>query len=266
MHDVSNPYFLDFKQIFLRRSGLTILKGVDWRARRGEHWAVIGANGSGKTTLLQIAGAVLFPTAGSAEVLGRRFGATDLFQLRKRIGWVSTALNARIARTESVKDVVLSGLTATFGLVYESTPRDLDLAAANLELVGVPGRLDAPFGVLSHGEQQKILFARALMPAPELLILDEPCSGLDLGARERFLLAVGEVIKAGGVSVVMVTHHIEEIPPAISHGLILKNGSVLASGELDAVLTSDILSDCFGLSVVAHRDEDRYWAKVRHPS
>lgn len=253
---------IDLNRIHFRRSGREILRGIDWRAESGGHWAVIGANGSGKTTLLQIAGGILFPTSGEATVLGCRFGATDLFQLRRRIGWVSSALNARVPRIETVMETVISGLKATFGLVYEYTAEDAGKAAANLSLVGMEGRDDAPFGVLSQGEQQKVLFARALMADPELLILDEPCSGLDLRAREAFLGSVGEVMERRRASVVMVTHHIEEIPSGMANALVLKDGAVLAAGAAGETLTAEILSEAFGIAVAVHREDGRFWTRT----
>ncbi len=256
--------FLD--DIHLRRGGREILDGITWRVRRGEHWAVIGANGSGKTTLLRIAGGALFPTAGGAEVLGSRFGACDLFALRQRIGWVSSALLQRMPPGETTREIVISGLRATFGLVYEYRDRDAARALDNLSRVGLGDRADAPFGVLSQGEQQKALFARCLMAEPELLILDEACSGLDLSARESFLRVVGGVIEGDEAGVVMVTHHIEEIPPGITHALVLKDGRVLSSGPIDEALGSESLSEAFGLAVSLERRGGRFWARVSNAS
>ena len=253
---------VDLRGICLRRSGREILRNVDWRMRRGEHWAVIGANGSGKTTLLQIVGAVLFPTAGRATVLGGRFGEVDLFGIRRRIGWAASALMSRLSPAESVRDIVLSGLKATFGLVHEYSPGDLQLAEDNLRRVGMDALAGSPFGVLSQGEQQKALFARAMMAGPELLILDEPCSGLDLSARESFLGTVERAAGTGEAGVILVTHHIEEIPPALSHALILKDGAVLSAGRADEVVTSETLSAAFGLEVSVEKKGGRFWART----
>lgn len=256
-----NP-LIDMSGICLRRSGKEILRGIDWRMERGEHWAVIGANGSGKTTLLQIAGGILFPTAGAATVLGGRFGACDLFQLRRRIGWVSSALLARMPTVETAREIVISGLKATFGLVYQYTPEDAARADDNIRRVGIADRADAHFGVLSQGEQQKTLFARAMMAEPELYILDEACSGLDLAARESFLGVVDAVVRGGRAGVIMVTHHIEEIPPGITHALILKAGAVLAAGPAADTLTSEILTEAFGIPVAVERRGGRFWARA----
>lgn len=248
--------------VCLRRSGKEILRDVDWRMGRGEHWAIIGANGSGKTTMLQIAGGILFPTAGKVEVLGGRFGACDLFQLRRRIGWVSSALLARMPASETVREIVVSGLKATFGLVYEYSEADRELAESTIARVGIADRMDAPFGVLSQGEQQKTLFARSMMAEPELYILDEACSGLDLSARESFLRVVEEVMAGGRAGVIMVTHHIEEIPTGITHALVLKSGRVLAAGPVEKCLTSAALGDAFAIGVTVERKNGRFWARV----
>lgn len=253
---------INLADVCFRRSEKEILRNVSWRMRKDEHWAVIGANGSGKTTLLQIAGGILFPSAGAATVLGGRFGACDLFQLRRRIGWVSSALLARMPGVETVRDIVVSGLKATFGLIYQYTDADRELADAAIERVGMGDRGQAPFGVLSQGEQQKTLFARAMMADPELFILDEACAGLDLAARESFLGVVQGVIDGGRAGVIFVTHHIEEIPPGVTHALILKNGGVHASGPVADILTSAVLSEAFAIPVTVERANGRFTARV----
>ncbi|MCC8181221.1 MAG: ATP-binding cassette domain-containing protein [Planctomycetes bacterium] len=256
--------YIDLRGIHLRRNSNHILKGIDWRMRRGENWAVIGANGSGKTTLLQIAGGILFPTAGEATVLGARFGACDLFQLRRRIGWVSSALSARMPTSDTALEIVVSAFRATFGLVYEYTSEDREKAENALHSVGLADRMNTNFGFLSQGEQQKTLFARAMMANPELYILDEACSGLDLQARESFLQVVESVIDGGRAGVVMVTHHIEEIPSSITHSLVLKGGEVLAAGLSHQVMNGEILSQAFCLPVLVEERDRRFWARVGH--
>lgn len=254
--------YIDISGLVFRRNGKDILRGIDWLAPRGSHWAVIGANGSGKTTLLQIAGGSLFPTAGSVVVLGRRFGETDLMQLRRRVGWASSALQARMPRHESVLETVVSGLKATFGLVYEYAPDDAGRARDLIAGMGLAGFEDTAFGVLSQGEQQKALFARALMPDPEILILDEVCSGLDLRARESLLAGIGRVMAEQRAGVIMVTHHIEEIPPEVDHALILKDGRAYASGRIDSVLTSETLSETMDMPVSVERENGRFRAAI----
>lgn len=261
--EASEEPVIDMSGVCLRRSGREILRGVDWRMERGQHWAVVGANGSGKTTLLQIASGVLFPSAGSVSVLGGRFGACDLFRLRRRVGWVGAAPQARMPATDSVRDIVASGLAATFGRVRDYDREDAALAEAAIGRVGMAGRSECAFGVLSQGERQKVVLARAMAASPDLYILDEVCSGLDVAARESFLRAVADIARAGRAGVVMVTHHIEEIPPVITHALVLKEGRVLAAGPAGDMLVSEILSDAFGLPLTAERRDGRFrlWAR-----
>lgn len=254
---------VDLRGVGLLRSGRVILDDLSWRMNPGEHWAVIGANGSGKTTLLRIVGGILFPSRGAASVLGARFGSSDLLRLRQRIGWVGPALLGRMPPGERLHDIVASGFRATFGLVYELGPDDDRRVNAALERVGLSGRGDSEFGVLSQGEQQRALFARSLLTGPELYILDEACSGLDLPARETFLGVVEEVMRTGEAGVVMVTHHIEEIPPGITHALVLRNGSVLASGPVGEVVTGPVLTEAFGMAVEVDRADGRFWARMR---
>ena len=253
---------IDMVGVHLRRNGKEILGGIDWRMNHGEHWVVIGANGSGKTTLLQIAGGTLFPTAGAVTVLGGRFGSTDLFRLRRRVGWVSSALQARLPLMETAVEIAVSGLKATFGLVYEHSDRDRELAEEKLARLGLADRMHAPFGTLSQGEQQKTLFARSMLAKPELLVLDEACSGLDLPARESFLKAVDGVMAAGGAGVIMVTHHVEETPAGITHALILKEGRILASGSAEETITSPTLSEAFDIGVAVERRHGRFYARA----
>lgn len=254
---------IDLRGVCLRRGGKTILDDLTWRMNKGEHWAVIGANGSGKTTLLRITGGILFPTAGEATVLGGRFGRCDLLRLRQRVGWVGPALLGRMPPGERLWDIVASGFKSTFGLVYEISPADAAKVDATLDRVGLSGRGDAEFGVLSQGEQQRALFARSMLVDPELYILDEACSGLDLPAREMFLGIAGEVMSGGAAGLIMVTHHIEEIPAGVTHALVLKGGRVLASGPVADVVTGDTLSDAFGIGVAVEQKDGRFWARMK---
>lgn len=255
---------IDMRGVTLRRGAKVIIRDVTWRMRRGEHWAVIGANGSGKTTMLKIAGGSLFPTAGEVTVLGCRFGRADLLALRRRIGWVGPALLSRMPPEETAREIVASGIRATYGLVYEYSSEDARRVEESLERVGLSGRADAAFGVLSQGERARTLFARSVVAEPELYILDEACSGLDLPSRETFFRAVADVMTGGDAGVIMVTHHIEEIPPDITHALVLREGEVLASGPVEEALSGDVLSEAFGLSVRVERQSGRFWARGRH--
>lgn len=254
---------VDMRRVCLRRGEKHILTDLDWRMGRGEHWAVIGANGSGKTTLLKIAGGTLFPTSGEASVLGERFGRCDMLKLRQRVGWVGPALLARMPPGETARDIVASGLRATFGLVYEYADGDARRVEASLERVGLTGRAGAEFGVLSQGEQQRVLFARSMVAAPEMYILDEACSGLDLPARELFLGVAADVMAGGKAGVVMVTHHIEEIPAGVTHALVLRGGKVLASGPVGETVTSGVLSEAFGMRIIVERVNGRFWARMQ---
>lgn len=258
---MSEP-LIDMSNVFLRRSGKTILNDLSWRMNRREHWAVIGANGSGKTTLLKITGGTLFPTAGEVTVLGGRFGHCDLLRLRQRVGWVGPALLGRMPPGERLWDIVASGFKSTFGLVYEISPADAERVDASLERVGLGGRGDSEFGVLSQGEQQRALFARSMLTNPELYILDEACSGLDLPAREMFLGIADEVMAENSAGMIMVTHHIEEISTGVTHALVLKAGSVLASGTVGETITAGVLSEAFGIGVAVERRDGRFWARV----
>lgn len=253
---------ITMSSVCLRRGGKTILDDVTWRMNPGEHWAVIGANGSGKTTLLKITGGTLFPTAGEVTVLGGRFGRCDLLRLRQRVGWVGPALLGRMPPGERLWDIVASGFRATFGLVYEISPADAERVEASLERVGLGGRGDAPFGVLSQGEQQRALFARSMLTSPELYILDEACSGLDLPAREMFLGIADEVMAENRAGMIMVTHHIEEISTGVTHALVLKAGRVLASGPVGETISAGILSEAFGMRVAVERRDGRFWARM----
>ena len=257
-----NTPYIDIKNLSLRRNGKTILHNLTWRMNKNEHWAVIGANGSGKTTLLKITGGNLFPTAGEVTVLGQLFGRTDLMTLRQRIGWVGPALLDRMPPHESLRDIVASGFKATYGRVYEISPADTQRVEETLAKVGLQNRGDAAFGVLSQGEQQRALFARSMLSSPELYILDEACSGLDLPAREHFLGVVNQVMQTGDAGVIMVTHHIEEIPSGITHALVLHNGAVLAAGPVEDTITGPVLSKAFGIPVEVERKDRRFWARM----
>lgn len=260
---MSRAEIVELSNVTLFRGDTVILRDVSWQVRRGEHWAVIGANGSGKTTLLRIVAGYLWPSVGDATVLGGHFGDTDIQALRRRIGWVSSFLHDWVPPHETAMDTVLSGLSATVGFHVEPEPGDAERARELLAFFGCDGRADHAFGTLSQGEQQKTLIARALLPKPELLILDEVCAGLDLAARENFLAMLEKLGgEAGDPVLIFVTHHIEEIFPAVSHVLVLKAGRVVALGPKAEVLAEKTLSQAFGLPVNIDRAGGRYWPKI----
>lgn len=255
---------LDLHDVTVRRGATTILDHVDWRVADGERWVVLGRNGAGKTTLLQVASGRMHPSSGTADVLGSRLGRVDVFELRPRIGVASAALADRFAAGERVLDIVLTaayGMTGRWRERYEDL--DHDRARALLAAFGMTAFADRTWGTLSEGERKRTQIARALMTDPELLLLDEPAAGLDLGGREELVAALAEL--AGHPSspvLVLVTHHVEEIPPGFTHLLLLRDGRVHAAGPLQEVLTGPQLSSAFGLDLVVDRHGDRWSARA----
>ena len=254
---------INLTDVSVVRSGIRILADVDWSVAEGQTWVVLGPNGAGKTTLLQIAATLIHPSSGTAEVLDERIGRVDVFDLRPRIGLASSALAVQVPDTEKLRDVVLTSAWAVLGRwreAYESA--DVERAEDLLAVWGLAGLADHRFGTLSEGERKRALIARALMSDPELLLLDEPAAGLDLGGREDLLridtLAADDLAPA----VVMVTHHVEEVPRAATHVLLLREGSVVAAGPVGEVLTSHNVSSTFGVDVVVEQHGDRWSAYV----
>lgn len=247
------------------RDGRPLLGGVDWVVGSDERWVVLGPNGSGKTTLLRICGAELHPTTGRAEILGERLGRVDVRTLRARIGWVSGALTRMLRPGITAREVVVTGRRAALETWWDGFgPDDWARADRLLAGAGIDTVADRPFGVISEGERQQVLIARALMGEPELLLLDEPAAGLDLGARERLVARLsGLAADRRTPPLVLVTHHTEEIPDGISHALLLRGGRVLASGPVEGVLTSEAVSDAFGVEVEVSREAGRWTTRGR---
>ena len=239
-----------------------ILDGIDWQAKTGEVWALLGPNGAGKTTLLTVLGAVEFPSSGTVDILQARLGRTDVFRLRERIGFVDARLGRRFAPALTVGEVVHTGGTGTIGLFDERlTDDDRHRAAALLATMRIAHLADRQFTVCSHGERTRALIARALVARPPLLLLDEPGSGLDLGGRETLLAALGQVVAGDPtLTVVLTTHHLEELPPATTHALLLRDGRSVSAGAADETLTGTALSACFGLEVQVARLNGRWHA------
>lgn len=222
------------------QQGVDILAGVEWQIERGQHWAVLGPNGSGKTTLLRIVCGYLWPTSGRVRRLGEDL--IDLGELRQSIGWISSGMITEIPPTDTALETVVTGRVAQIGLKrlpkYGPTSEDYVAAAAELTKIGCANLVDKPFGILSQGERQQVLIARARMTGPLLLVLDEPCAGMDPGVRERFLNWLdSRLIAEGGPTVVLVTHHMEEIVPGIQNTMVLAGGSVFAQGRTHDVVT-----------------------------
>ena len=255
---------LDLQDVTLRRGTTTILDALSWRVAEGERWVVLGPNGLCKTCVLQIASARMHPTSGTASVLGSRLGTVDLFELRPRIGVASAALADRILPSERVLDVVLTaayGMTGRWREQYEAL--DHERARALLDVFGVGAFAERAFGTLSEGERKRTQIARALMTDPELLLLDEPAAGLDLGGREELLGALTELARDPRSPVtVLVTHHVEEIPAGFTHALLLRAGAAVAAGPIADVLTPEHLEASFGLRLDVERHDDRWSARA----
>ncbi|RNB89259.1 ABC transporter ATP-binding protein [Brevibacillus nitrificans] len=254
---------IDVKNVSWQRDETTILDQINWQVSEGEHWCLVGLNGSGKTSLLKIISGYTWPTKGEVSVLDNLYGTVDLREVRKSIGWVSTSLMSQLHEHETAFRVILSGREATIGLYSAPTEEDKQQAQELLEMFRCVHLKNRPYGALSQGERQKVLIARALMAKPRLLILDEPCTGLDLLSREQLLAMIEQIAKQpGGPALVYVTHHIEEILPCFTHTLLLKDGKVYQAGENDQVLTTDELSRFFGVSVNIHRSQGRSWISL----
>ena len=246
------------------RERSTLLDQVRWRVREGERWVVLGPNGAGKTTLLQVAAAALHPTRGTVEILGETLGAVDVFELRPRIGLSSAALAERLPPRERVRDVVVTASYAVVGRFRESYD-DLDHQRA-LELLGALGAAhlaDRRYGTLSEGERKRVQIARALMTDPELMLLDEPAAGLDLGGREDLVGRLSALaLDPYAPALVLVTHHVEEVPPGFTHVLLLRGGQVVAAGPIENALTADNLGATFGLPLELAHSGARWSARA----
>ncbi len=258
------PRVLQFSDVSVVRGGTAILDSVDWTVHDHERWVILGRNGAGKTTMLQLAAAMIHPTTGSIDVLDDTIGQSDLFELRPRIGFASTALSKRIPANEKVIDVVLTAAYAVTGRWNESY-EDVDTRRARRVLT--EWKLDAleqrAFGELSDGEQKRVQIARSVMTDPEFLLLDEPAASLDLGAREELLHILGGYASAESApAIVMVTHHVEEIPVGFTHALVLDGGAVHSSGPIHDVLDSATLSSAFGLDLVVDERDGRFTARA----
>ncbi len=255
---------LELSDVRVVRSQVPILDGVTWRVEDGERWVIVGPNGSGKTTLLNIASGNLHPTSGTATILGERLGAVDVFSLRPRIGFASSALASRFPPSERVIDLVMTAAYAVTGRWNEQYDAiDEKRAARVLAEWGLAELADRSYDSLSDGERKRVQIARATMTDPELLLLDEPSANLDLGAREEMLsLLSGYAQSEFAPAMIMVTHHVEEIPVGFTHVLMLSEGRVMTAGSIHDSLTSATLSEVFGMPLHLSFDEDRYWARA----
>ena len=264
MAELNPDAVLQFIGVTVRRGSKTLLDKISWTVEEDERWAVLGPNGAGKTTLLQIAAATMHPSEGEAYVFGQRLGGVDVFELRPRIGLASAAIAQRIPNSELVIDVVVSAGYSVLGRWREAYGRlDVRRAGKLLERAGVGGLGERRYGTLSQGERQRVQIARALITDPELLLLDEPAAGMDLGGREDLLRRLTRLAAdPDAPASVLVTHHVEELPPGISHVLLMREGAIVASGLARDVLTDTHLSDTFGLQLHVERRKARWYARA----
>ncbi|QBJ98732.1 ATP-binding cassette domain-containing protein [Rhodococcus sp. ABRD24] len=255
---------LSAENVDLVRDGRLLLGDVNVQIEQGQHWVLLGANGAGKSTLLSLLGAVSHPSRGAVHVLGHRLGRVDMRELRAHIGHV----NPRhvVEQPMTVRDVVLTGLTNTPGFVHRWQPTEADRARADelIAMMGMEQRAEARWPVLSQGERGRALIARALMPEPPVLLLDEPATGLDLAAREQLLTALDEMrAQHPSMASILVTHHIEEIPTTTTHALLIRGGRVTAQGPAESVITTERISECFDHRIDILRIGGRYSAQSR---
>ncbi|KJL46207.1 putative ABC transporter ATP-binding protein YlmA [Microbacterium hydrocarbonoxydans] len=258
------PRALEFTDVVVRREGRNIIDHVSWQVQDDQRWVVLGPNGAGKTTLLQLADTLMHPTSGTVEVLGETLGRTDVFDVRPRIGFASSALAKRIPRDETVLNAVLTAAYSVLGRWNEEYEGIDDRRAlrvlADWKLEHLADRL---FGTLSDGEQKRVQIARAVMTDPELLLLDEPTASLDLGSREELLgLLSGFASSPTTPAMLMVTHHVEEIPVGFTHVLLIREGRVVAAGPIADALTAEALTETFGMPIVLTADEGRFAARA----
>jgi iron complex transport system ATP-binding protein len=255
---------LHFTDVSVVRAGTTILDSVNWSVDDNQRWVILGPNGAGKTTLLQVAAALMHPSSGRAEVLEEHIGGTDLFELRPRIGFASTAMARKVPGNEKVLDVVMTAaysVTGRWNEEYEAI--DERRALRVLAEWRLDHLVERKFGTLSDGEQKRVQIARSIMTDPEVLLLDEPAASLDLGAREELLrLLGGFASEPNSPAIIMVTHHVEEIPVGFTHVLLLSGGRTVSAGPLDEALTAQSLTETFGLSIELNATDGRYTARA----
>ena len=243
----------------LVRDGQPVLDNVVWRVEHGEHWVVLGANGAGKSSLLNVVAGYDWPSRGSVTVLGQTYGACDMRSVKEQIGWVSSSLGTWLPQRQSAREVAATGLYATIGNWHQLSDADLAFGDQALECIGAATYRHKSYGVLSQGEKQRVMIARALIRNPRLLILDEPCSGLDPGAREHLVDDIERMCGlAKGPTVVLVSHHIEEIPRSVTHALLLKDGRVLRSGFVREAIQDEVLSALYDYCCSVGSHDGRY--------
>ena len=250
---------VSLSDVSLVLDGKKVLDHIDWAVSRGENWVVLGPNGAGKTSLLSMINGYRWPSSGKVSVMGKTFGSADLRELRTMTGLVSNFLDGMIDRQEKVVELVLSGKFGSTRVLRKVERGDVERATSLLEGLGCASLRDKSLSELSQGERQKVAIARAMMAKPELLVLDEPCEGLDIASRESFLDGLASLLERGGETFIEVVHRTEDIPPGFTHALLLRKGHAIASGRIERVLTSGNLSRCFGTRVELNTLGGRYY-------
>ena len=256
---------LSLKNVYVQKSGKSILNDVTWSVQDNERWVIVGPNGAGKTTLLKIAAAQLQPSSGTASILGEALGEINVFDLRTRIGFASTAIASRIPNSENVLDAVMTASYAVTGRFKEKY-EDVDERRARRVLTEwhLSDYAERPFGTLSDGEKKRVQIARAVMPDPELLLLDEPVASLDIGSREATIkILSGYASHPAAPAIIMVTHHLEEIPAGFTHALVLNEGRIIASGPINHTLTTEKLSEAYGLQLEVAFQSGRFAVRAK---
>lgn len=255
---------INLQNIVWERDERTILQDVSWQVNKGEHWCLLGLNGSGKTSLLNMVNGYQWPTRGSISVLGHQFGTYDLRELRKEIGWVSTSLQQKLYGSDTALNIVLSGREASIGIYDVPSEQEREQAYHILQTLHCERLAQRTYQTLSQGEKQRVLIGRALMNKPKLLILDEPCTGLDLIAREQLLERIAILSEQPDCpTLVYVTHHVEEILNCLTHTLLLKDGEVFAQGRTEDVLTAERMSSFFEVPIQLERENERFWLTIK---
>jgi iron complex transport system ATP-binding protein len=250
---------INLKQLNVVRDTTELLSSIDWNIKSGEHWVILGANGSGKSSLIKVLTGYLTPTSGYISVLNKIYGDSDYRDLRLMVGIITHSLQSSIPEGETILETVISGLYAQLNLWKNPTRNDILLARRLIRKVGLTHLVKRPWSFLSQGERQRVLIARALINNPKLLILDEPCAGLDPVAREEFLSLISKLSKQkNGPTLIFVTHHIEEILPQFTHALILKKGRIFSQGKVNTQISSRILSLAFNTQLQVIKKAKRY--------
>lgn len=256
---------LKFSNVTVKRNQKAILKDINWEVTSDQRWVILGPNGAGKTTLLSLAATMNYPSVGTVHILGNQLGRVDITQLRTRIGFAGTQAARRIPNDETVADAVLTAVWGVSGRWREQY-EEIDLKRMRRVLAEweLSDLADRKFGTLSDGERKRTQIARAVISDPELLLLDEPSSSLDLGAREQFLeLLTGFALSESAPAMIIITHHVEEIPRGFTHALLLKNGQIMDAGPIAETITSETLSALYDRQLVLTEDAGRFWARSK---